>query len=215
MASPQNSTQQGHCGGVPESQREGVNSRLDHFIRAVTRPLCSRLLVTSPARSSASNSSIHLRKMRCSCSFRALICADLHAKRAQFAALKKVMCFVFRYFLASFPLFFICCSSLISPSAGLLRFSSQSEACPRQCVLKTTTIIGYHRPRGLSSRKCERTGSAGILPALRFVTLAGSTASLALRGCQNAARGCTLSDFRVPKKATPIEGTRFQEEELL
>ena len=39
---------------------------------------------------------------------------------------------------------------------GLLRFSSRSEACPRQCVHKMTTTIGYHVPLGLSSEKCEQ-----------------------------------------------------------
>jgi hypothetical protein len=41
----------------------------------------------------------------------------LRAKRATFAALKNVRSFVFKYFLASFPLFFIFCSSLLSPLA--------------------------------------------------------------------------------------------------
>jgi hypothetical protein len=46
-----------------------------------------------------------LRKMLESCCFAHSICASLRVKCAQFAALKKVMPFVFKYFLASFPLF--------------------------------------------------------------------------------------------------------------
>ncbi len=39
---------------------------------------------------------------------------NLHTKRAKFAPVKKVMFFVFRYFLASFPPFFIFCIALPS-----------------------------------------------------------------------------------------------------
>jgi len=97
-------------------------------------------------------------------SYRGQIGVDLRAKRASFAAFKKRLSFVFKYFLASFPLFSIFCSSLHSPTPELLCFSSRSEACLRQCVHKMTTTIGYHRPRGLSSEKCGKTGSADILP---------------------------------------------------
>jgi hypothetical protein len=49
-----------------------------------------------------------------------LICADLRAKRAKFATLKKVISFIFKYFLASFPLFFILRYILLSPRAGTI-----------------------------------------------------------------------------------------------
>jgi len=75
------------------------------------------------------------------------------------------------------------------------------------------------------AREPDAPATADETPALRFATLATSTPSadrygadpLALRGCQNAARGCTLSDFWVPKKGMPIEGapSRFREEGLL
>jgi len=39
---------------------------------------------------------------------------QMHEKRAQFAAFKKVMSLVFKYFLASFPLFFIFSNALLS-----------------------------------------------------------------------------------------------------
>jgi len=41
----------------------------------------------------------------CFCSFQRPNCANLRAKCAQFAALKRVISFVFKYFLASFPRF--------------------------------------------------------------------------------------------------------------
>jgi hypothetical protein len=63
--------------------------------------------------------------------------------------------FVFNNILASFVLFFVFWGPRFSPVPGLLRFSSRSEACPRQCVHKMTTIIGYNVPLGLSSEKCE------------------------------------------------------------
>src|SRR5271157_2168390 len=66
--------------------------------------------------------------------------------------------FVFNNILASFVLFFVFLGPRFSPVPGLLRFSSRSEACPRQCVHKMTTVIGYHMPRGLSSEKCEHRG---------------------------------------------------------
>ena len=66
------------------------------------------------------------------------------------------MCFVFRYFLASFPLFFIFCSSLHSAIAGTVPLSLAPGARLRQCVHKMTTIIGYRREPGLSSKKCKK-----------------------------------------------------------
>jgi hypothetical protein len=89
------------------------------------------------------------------CSFSAQIALKTRLKRAIYAAFRIATSFVFKYFLASFPLFFIFCSSLHSAIPRLLRFSSRSEACPRQCVRKMTTIIGYHRPLSLSSGKCK------------------------------------------------------------
>ncbi len=69
------------------------------------------------------------------------------------------MCFVFRYFLASFPLFFIFCSSLHSPIAGTLPLSlaprrAKAFACDNVSTKKTTTI-GYHKSVKLSSEKCR------------------------------------------------------------
>jgi len=46
-----------------------------------------------------------LRRMLCLCHFQCPICADSCAKHARFATFKKVMCFVFNHFLASFPRF--------------------------------------------------------------------------------------------------------------
>ena len=63
--------------------------------------------------------------------------------------------FVFNNILASFVLFFVFFGPRCSPVPGLLRFSSWSGVCPRQCVRKMTTIIGYHVSLGLSSEKCE------------------------------------------------------------
>ena len=53
--------------------------------------------------------------MCCFCSFQRPNCADLRVKRAQFAAFKKVMSFVFKYSLASFPLF-LCFVPLLQAS---------------------------------------------------------------------------------------------------
>ena len=46
--------------------------------------------------------------------------------------------------LASFVLFLVFFGPVFSPMPGLLRFSTRSEACPRQCVHNMTMIIGYH-----------------------------------------------------------------------
>jgi len=48
------------------------------------------------------------------CSFWGQIAVNLRAKPAEFAAFKKVMSFVFKYSLASFPLFFIFADALLS-----------------------------------------------------------------------------------------------------
>jgi len=69
--------------------------------------------------------------------------------------------FVFNNILASFVLFLVFFGSRFSPVPGLLRFSSGSEACPRQCVHKMTTTIGYHTSRGLSSEKCGEAPGRG------------------------------------------------------
>jgi hypothetical protein len=61
--------------------------------------------------------------------------------------------FVFNNILASFVLFFVFVGPRFSPVPGLLRFSSRSKACPRQCVHEMTTTIGYHLPLDLSSEK--------------------------------------------------------------
>jgi len=102
--------------------------------------------------------------------------ANLCAKRAQIAPFKTVTSFVFKYFLASFPLFFIFCSSLHSPIAGTLPLSLAPGAPRRplrQCVHKITTIVGYHTPRGLSRKKCKKSGRT--LP--NTVTLLGQPAT--------------------------------------
>jgi hypothetical protein len=48
---------------------------------------------------------------------------DFRAKRATFAALKKVRSFVFKYFLAWFPLFFIFLAPWASAIVPITRFS--------------------------------------------------------------------------------------------
>jgi hypothetical protein len=61
--------------------------------------------------------------------------------------------FVFNNIVASIVLFFVFFGPRFRRAPGLLRFSSRSEARPRQCVHKMTTVIGYHVPLGLSSEK--------------------------------------------------------------
>jgi len=70
------------------------------------------------------------------CSFQAQNGANLRAKHAKFAAFKTVTSFVFKYFFASFPLFFIFCSSLHSPIDGTLPFS----LAPRRAPAAPTTM---------------------------------------------------------------------------
>jgi hypothetical protein len=48
-------------------------------------------------------------------SFWGQIAVNLRAKRAEFAAFRKVMSFIFKYSFASFPLFFISYNVLLSP----------------------------------------------------------------------------------------------------
>jgi len=83
----------------------------------------------------------------------------MRSKRAQFAAFKKVTSFVFRYFLASFPLFCVSTQFALPPSPGPFRSLERlgsSGARLRQTVPNKTTIIGYHKAGGLSSEKWER-----------------------------------------------------------
>ena len=80
-----------------------------------------------------------LRKTRACCSVQRSICADLRVKCAQFAATKKVMSFVFKYFLASFPLFLYFCA-LPRPGnfepCGVPPFQSPAGACALSKSLK-------------------------------------------------------------------------------
>ena len=82
---------------------------------------------------------LRLRKLCCSCSFQALICADLCAKRANCAAFKKRLSFVFKYFLASFPLFSIFCNYLFVPIVRAVRL----------CFV-------FRQPRRLSTTMCPQ-----------------------------------------------------------
>jgi len=68
-----------------------------------------------------------LRKMHCFCSFQRPNCAELRAKRAQFAAFEKVMSFVFKHFLASFPRFSYL---LVLLPVSLTRAASNPAAFP-------------------------------------------------------------------------------------
>ena len=84
--------------------------------------------------------------------------------------------FVFNNILASFVLFFVFLGPRFSPVAGLLRFSSRREACPRQCVHKMTTIIGYHIPLNLSRENCKklRFRHEKWIPAFAGMTIPGT-----------------------------------------
>ena len=68
------------------------------------------------------------------------------------------MSFVFNDSLASFPLFFIFCSSRLSLLAGARRFwfaALRREGCGlRRIVPDLTTLLGYHGSGELSSENC-------------------------------------------------------------
>jgi len=66
--------------------------------------------------------------------------------------------FVFNNILASVVSFFVFSGPRFSRVPGLLRFFSRSEACPRQCVHKMTTTVGYHKSSNLSSKNCKKSG---------------------------------------------------------
>jgi len=129
-------------------------------------PLCSRLLVTCPALPRCAGASDGLCKLCCFCCFQTLFCANLRAKRAQFASFKKVMLFVFKYFLASFPLFFIFWSSLHSPIAGTLSLSLASRRtpatfCPEQHHHGRLSHPCAAVKRKMQQRKMQETAMAG------------------------------------------------------
>ena len=69
------------------------------------------------------------------------------------------MSFVFKYFLASFPLFFIFCGSRLSPLAGARRFwfapGGRGGRGWRRIVPDLTTKVGYHVSALLSSENCN------------------------------------------------------------
>ena len=97
---------------------------------------------------------------------------DLRAKRASFAAFKKRLSFVFKYFLASFPLFSIFCNYLFFPIARAARLCFVFRR-PRQ--LLTTMCPQYdHNYRlswgsGFVKRKMRKRAlsQAGIALACR------------------------------------------------
>jgi hypothetical protein len=73
------------------------------------------------------------------CSFWGPKCVALRAKSAEFAAFKKVMSFVFKYFFASFPLFFIFRNVPSHPRAGAIplsigRWRVPAPACDKVSV---------------------------------------------------------------------------------
>jgi hypothetical protein len=73
-------------------------------------------------------------------SFWAPICTNLRAKRAEFAAIKKVMSFVLKHFLASFPLFFIFGNMPLFPRARTVPFSlGHRRARALACDTMSTT----------------------------------------------------------------------------
>jgi len=81
--------------------------------------------------------------------------------------------FVFKYFLALFPLFFISCSSPLSRLVGAARFwftpRGQGAMVLRRAVPDLTTLVGYHGCGGLSSengRDANLGGNAGFQPAV-------------------------------------------------
>ena len=75
-----------------------------------------------------------------SCSFWGAKCVVLRVRSAEFAAFKTVNPFVFKYFLASFPLFSIFPSVLLSVIPGHFRFHLSVGASWRQA----TTICLEH-----------------------------------------------------------------------
>jgi len=90
----------GAVGGAGDSGRKGDRTLAVKSVGHVDDFLSPSFLAC-PLRSL----SFVLRKTRGSCSVQHSICAKLRVKCARFAASKKVMSFVFKYFLALFPLF--------------------------------------------------------------------------------------------------------------
>ena len=89
------------------------------------------------------------------------------------------MCFVFKYFLASFPLSFIFCSSLHSPIAGTLPLSLTPRHAPAPTCdnvsTNKTTIIGYHKSDRWSSGKCKKSVIQIVEVEVLLVALAEET----------------------------------------
>jgi len=164
----------------PEGQRYAGT------IASPTYNPCSRRFVILPVPPQTPQAWLRFRKCAVFCPFQALICAKLHPKRAQFAASKKVMCFVFSHFLASFPLFLISCSSRHSPKAGTLRFPLRPGARLRQCVGNKTTMIGYHSLLDLSSDKLEETRN--VYQSRRRAVQGPRSRQRSSRGCRAASR---------------------------
>ena len=104
--------------------------------------------------------SVGLGGMSSSCSLQALLCADLHAKCAQFATFRKAIFLCFQVLLSFVPTIFVFFSN--SPfyhrrvTFGCAWHLGGPGACPRHCVHITNTTIGYHRAAGLSSAKCAK-----------------------------------------------------------
>jgi hypothetical protein len=97
--------------------------------------------------------------MRCFCSFWCSNCAELHAKTHIFCNINRVTSFVFKYFSASFPLFFIFCISLACRLTGTIPIGPPHAWCgghQRQNVRITDHLYRLSRLDGVVKQKIGR-----------------------------------------------------------